>query len=173
MNVKWHERHVLGKNSSLEARIAWHKEHRKQCACRPIPATVLAAMAEGSTKRAVKSKSVSKTVSSPSHTSPALDPRFARIVARFSKEPDVSYGGKGFGSSALKCDGKIFAMMSSQGKFVVKLSKPRVEQLVRARKGAYFDPGHGRLMKEWLEVAESGLWPELAQEAHGLARAKS
>jgi hypothetical protein len=33
------------------------------------------------------------------------------------------------------------------------LSKyPRVDVLVSSGKGKYFDPGHGRLMKEWLAV---------------------
>jgi hypothetical protein len=51
----------------------------------------------------------------------------------------------------LKVDGKIFAM-HSKGKFVAKLPKDRVDELVRAGKGEYFDPGHGRLMKEWVSL---------------------
>jgi hypothetical protein len=35
-----------------------------------------------------------------------------------------------FGSSALKVHGKIFAMVSSAGQFVVKLPEARVDQLV-------------------------------------------
>jgi len=38
--------------------------------------------------------------------------------------------GKGFGSGALKVNGKIFAMMTSQRKFVVKLPKKRHDELV-------------------------------------------
>ena len=38
MNSGWHETHVLAKGASLEERIAWHREHQKRCACRPIPA---------------------------------------------------------------------------------------------------------------------------------------
>ncbi len=62
-------------------------------------------------------------------------------------------------------------MMSSKGKFVVKLPKDRVDELVRLRLGEYFDPGHGRVMKEWLAL-EGGAasWVELAKEAHGFAR---
>jgi uncharacterized protein YdhG (YjbR/CyaY superfamily) len=37
VNAEWHEKHVLGKGASLEERIAWHREHQKRCACRPIP----------------------------------------------------------------------------------------------------------------------------------------
>jgi uncharacterized protein YdhG (YjbR/CyaY superfamily) len=37
VNAEWHKKHVLGKGASLQARIAWHGEHQKRCACRPIP----------------------------------------------------------------------------------------------------------------------------------------
>ena len=37
MNSEWHQRHVLPKGASLEQRIAWHREHQKRCACRPLP----------------------------------------------------------------------------------------------------------------------------------------
>jgi hypothetical protein len=74
--------------------------------------------------------------------------------------------GQGFGSGALKVNGKIFAMMSSKGHFVVKLSEERVNELIAAGTGARFDPGHGRLMKEWLVVtADPKLWVPLAREA--------
>ena len=39
-------------------------------------------------------------------------------------------------------------------------------ELVRAGAGAYFDPGHGRLMKEWIAVPEGAApWLALAKEA--------
>jgi hypothetical protein len=80
--------------------------------------------------------------------------------------------GKGFGSSALKVSGKIFAMMTSQDKFVVKLPKERVDELVRANLGENFASRPGRLMKEWLIVFPSNnhLWTELAREAHHYVR---
>ena len=66
---------------------------------------------------------------------------------------------------ALKVNGKIFAMMSSKGKFVLKLSKKRVDELVSSGKGERFDPGHGRVMKEWVVVGdEKADWVELAKE---------
>lgn len=37
MNSTWHKQHVLPKGASLEQRIAWHREHQKRWACRPIP----------------------------------------------------------------------------------------------------------------------------------------
>ena len=44
MNSDWHKKHVLPKAASLDERIAWHREHRKRCACRPIPQKLLDAM---------------------------------------------------------------------------------------------------------------------------------
>jgi hypothetical protein len=96
-----------------------------------------------------------------------IDPRFAPVVKAFAKDRAVSRESrKGFGSGALKVHGKIFAMMSSRSKFVVKLPKGRVDELVAAGLGERFDPGHGRAMKEWI-VVESGKanWVALAKEA--------
>jgi uncharacterized protein YdhG (YjbR/CyaY superfamily) len=41
MNSEWHKKHALPKGASLEERIAWHREHQKRCACRPIPPKLL------------------------------------------------------------------------------------------------------------------------------------
>ncbi len=41
MNAEWHKKHVLPRGASLEERIAWHREHQKRCACRPIPPKLL------------------------------------------------------------------------------------------------------------------------------------
>jgi len=77
------------------------------------------------------------------------DAQMTAIAAALADQPDVSYGGQGFGSGALKVKGKIFAMRSSQGAFVVKLPRARVDELVAAGIGSRFDPGKGTLMKEW------------------------
>jgi hypothetical protein len=96
-----------------------------------------------------------------------IEPKLSPLVRAFAKDPRVSYGGKGFGSGALKVDGKIFAMISSQGLFVVKLPKDRVSELVREGRGEHFDPGRGKLMKEWFATKEkTRTWLALAQEAH-------
>jgi hypothetical protein len=96
---------------------------------------------------------------------PAIDPRFAPVIASFAKDPTVTYGGKGFGSTGLKVNGKLFAMISSKGHFVVKLPRERVDELVRSRQGKLFDPGHGRLMKQWLDFQGApSAWLALARE---------
>jgi hypothetical protein len=96
-----------------------------------------------------------------------IDSRFVRVVEAFVKDRSVNRESrKGFGSGALKVNGKIFAMMSSEGKFVVKLPKDRVDKLVSSGKGERFDPGHGRIMKEWVVVGtRQANWIELAKEA--------
>lgn len=51
---------------------------------------------------------------------------------------------------------------------MVKLPKPRVDELIAAGRGRRFDPSHGRLMKEWLAVEEDQIadWVALAREAY-------
>ena len=96
--------------------------------------------------------------------------RYSAVVDELLKCPDVTKGSpakKGFGSEALQVKGKIFAMLSSRRQFVAKLPRDRVDALVAARRGSRFDPGHGRLMKEWF-VCRPGLergWLALAREA--------
>jgi TfoX/Sxy family transcriptional regulator of competence genes len=94
-----------------------------------------------------------------------LHPAFARTAEVFAKDRQVTYG-KMFASMGLKVNGKIFAMFV-KGRFVAKLPRERVDEIVRLGKGEYFDPGHGRLMKEWVSLyGETPSWIELAREAH-------
>jgi len=93
-------------------------------------------------------------------------PEFNKVIRAFARDALVSIGdGKGFGAGGLKVDGKLFALASSRGQFVAKLPKRRVEELVAQRKGEQFDPGHGRLMREWIAVQREGDWLTLAREA--------
>ncbi len=57
-------------------------------------------------------------------------------------------------------------MMTSKGEFVVKLLKERVDKLVGEGKGQRFDPGQGRLMKEWAVIPPGkASWAGFAEEA--------
>jgi hypothetical protein len=92
--------------------------------------------------------------------------RFEQVSGRFLAEPDVTQG-TGFGANpGLRTSGKIFAMLVN-GELVVKLPKDRVQKLVAEGAGAQFDPGHGRLMKEWaaVPVASAEEWEGLVEEA--------
>jgi hypothetical protein len=99
---------------------------------------------------------------------------FARLAETVSKDPRVDppdvAKAKGFGSKGLKVARKLFAF-HSKARLVVKLPADRVDALVSEEKGERFDPGHGRLMKEWVAigVARKSLWPKIAKEALELA----
>ena len=102
------------------------------------------------------------------------DERYAEVVeallgnSNVTQASEVAGSRKGmFGSSGrLKTSDRIFAMLV-RGKLVVKLPRQRVDMLVVSGEGERFDPGHGRLMKEWF-VCGPGLereWLALAREA--------
>ncbi len=94
--------------------------------------------------------------------------RFAGLVEELAAEPGVTppgaAGGRGFGASALKVGGSIFAMLVG-GRLVVKLPAARVAGLVGDGSGGPFDAGKGRPMREWLAVADEADWGALAREA--------
>ncbi len=104
-----------------------------------------------------------------SHPSITPEERFALLVEALLSNPGVTppSDGKAFGSSGLKIQNKIFAMLAG-GRLVVKLPKSRVDVLVAAGDGERFDPRkNGQLMKEWLTVepASELEWLSLAKEA--------
>lgn len=99
----------------------------------------------------------------------AVEGRFAAIADALSKEPGVGLGegGGGFGSGALKVNGRIFAMLDSRGRFVLRLPAQRVAALIDSGDGSPFDAGKGRPMKEWVVLGEHVVdrWRDLAAEA--------
>ena len=95
--------------------------------------------------------------------------RYQALVEQMLGLPDVRppSQGTGFGSGALTVGGRIFAMLTND-RLVVKLPRQRVDALFAAGEGDRFDPGHGRIMKEWLSVSpgQEKRWDALAREAH-------
>lgn len=83
-------------------------------------------------------------------------------------------GGSGFGRSALRCHGKIFAMLV-RGQLVVKLPARRVGELIAAGQGSPFDANKGTPMREWLALgpAADSDWRDLTDEALAFARKRS
>ena len=83
-----------------------------------------------------------------------------------SRDSDETPHRTGFGSAALKVDDKIFAMLV-KGWLVVKLPQHRVDTLVTLGEGERYDPGGGRLMREWVTVGPEAEvpWLDLAREA--------
>ncbi len=96
--------------------------------------------------------------------------RYAWLVDTLTGFPEVGgfdeRGRRGFGSSALKVNGTIFAMLAA-GRLVVKLPRERVSALILDGAGAPFTAGKATPMNEWLTVtaADDQTWLSLAREA--------
>lgn len=96
--------------------------------------------------------------------------RFAALVDEFVRDSGVTPpdqpGERGFGSTALKVNGSIFAMLA-RGRLVVKLPRARVSTLIGEGVGAPFDAGKTRPMKEWLTIVadDDQTWRDLTAEA--------
>ena len=129
--------------------------------------------------KAAKSPNRAKPARSPNRAKPArsakqpvaeLPPVLAPVADAFADVRGVSRRRMFSSENAFSVNGKIFAMLT-RGCFVVKLPRERVDDLVDAGKGTRFDPGHGRLMKEWIAVEAGALpWVALAKEAHSYVR---
>jgi len=104
--------------------------------------------------------------SSKSSSVPDADPLFVPIVEAFAGNKLVARKRMFSSHNVLSVKNKIFVMLS-RGNFVAKLPKARVDELVAKGVGKHFDPGHGRLMKEWLSVPSGkASWIDLAKEAY-------
>lgn len=92
-------------------------------------------------------------------------PDFRPIAEAYAADPRVTAGVM-MASFGLKVDGRIFAM-HVRGRFVAKLPRPRVDELVESGVGVRFEPGPGRVMKEWVAVEPGAAdWEQLAGEAY-------
>ncbi len=93
----------------------------------------------------------------------------ASVVAALGADPEVRFdaSGRGFGASTLRTHGRMFAMLASRERFVVKLPQARVAELLQTGVGTPFGMGHGRVMREWVVIApmEPSGWIALAREA--------
>ena len=97
--------------------------------------------------------------------------RWEHLVADILATGTATYGNedgpkRAFGATSLKTDGRIFAMLVKD-RLVVKLPASRVTQLVEDGAGERFDPGHGRIQREWLSVFtdDPEAWRSLATES--------
>ena len=94
--------------------------------------------------------------------------RYEDLVDELVGLPGVTppAGGRGFGRSAVRFNGKIVAMFV-RGRLVLKLPGARVTELVDAGHGVRFDANKGTPMREWLSMdPESDQpWLPLAREA--------
>ena len=97
---------------------------------------------------------------------------FASVIDSLIGQPKITQA-KMFGATGLKIGGKVFSMVH-KGRLVVKLPAARVAALIKSGDGAPFDPGHGKLMKEWVAVKPmaKGVWIKLAEEARDFVGSK-
>jgi hypothetical protein len=84
----------------------------------------------------------------------SADEQFATLVERLLSRSQATYGNdeskgarRSFGSTSLKTNGKIFAMLVKE-RLVVKLPEERVNALIAEDRGERFD--NGRPQREWL-----------------------
>ena len=120
--------------------------------------------------KAAKSAKPTKRAKAAKPAASEIHPDLAPVADAFADVSGVSRRRMFSSENAFAVNGKIFAMLT-RGMFVVKLPKERVDDLVDAGKGQRFDPGHGRLMKEWIAVEAGALpWVALAKEAHSYVR---
>lgn len=101
-----------------------------------------------------------------------LSKRYEDLVDELVGLPGVTppQGGRGFGRSAVRFNGKIFIMLV-RGGLVLKLPVARVTDLVEAGHGVRFDANKGTPMREWLSLDPDSDqdWLALAREALGFA----
>jgi hypothetical protein len=84
-------------------------------------------------------------------TAAAVQKQFDGVAASLlAADPSVEQA-KMMNALGLKTSGKFFALVVKD-ELVVKLPRARVDELVAARTGRRFDPGHGRVMKEWVTL---------------------
>lgn len=90
---------------------------------------------------------------------------FQKVIDGLKGDSSVTPA-KMFGAPGLKVNGKFFVTFF-KGAFVIKLPRERVDDLVKSGQGVYFDPGMGKVMKEWVAIdpSASDEWINLAKES--------
>ena len=100
------------------------------------------------------------------------DPRFDPVVKALVHTPGFSLmQSKSGAMRGLVLEGKSFGM-SSNGRFILKLTEERAAELISEGVGKAFSPSAGRVMKGWIEITHPAAdWVALAKEAHRIAAA--
>jgi len=79
----------------------------------------------------------------------SVEALFETAAARLRAEDPALEQGRMMTATGLKTGGKFFAMVV-RGELVVKLPADRVDELEASGTGRRFEPGRGRVMKEWI-----------------------
>ena len=97
----------------------------------------------------------------------SAEDQWEKIKELFLKKENVQKQGE-----ALKIKKKMFAFPTKDGNIIVKLPKERVTELLGSGEGLPYDPGNGKIMKEWVIIPEdhSEKWIDYASEAKEFAK---
>jgi hypothetical protein len=92
---------------------------------------------------------------------------WSEVKDHFLKMSDIQKQGE-----SLKTKKKMFVMFNKQGNYVVKLPKERVTELINSGVGNPYDPGNGKIMKEWVIIPAkyTDKWIEFAEEGKNFAK---
>jgi len=97
----------------------------------------------------------------------SIEDEWVKVKEHFLKISGVQKQGE-----SIKTKKKMFAMLNKSEKFILKLPKERVQELLSAGEGKPYDPGNGKIMKEWviipMEVKDQ--WIDLTSEAMKFAK---
>lgn len=94
---------------------------------------------------------------------------YASVKAHFEKVAGVTVNA-GRGAQGLKVGAKMFAMFS-KGDLLLKMPPERVAALIAAKRGLPYDPGTGKVMKNYVVIpaAKKRSWIKLCEEAAAAA----
>ena len=92
----------------------------------------------------------------------STEDQWQKIKELFLKKEDVQKQGE-----SLKIKKKMFAFPTKDGNIIVKLPKERVTELLGSGEGLPYDPGSGKIMKEWVIIPSkySDKWFDFVEEA--------
>ncbi|NPE09805.1 MAG: hypothetical protein GNW80_16105 [Asgard group archaeon] len=90
----------------------------------------------------------------------SAEEHWLKIKEQFLKMKDVQKQGE-----ALKIKKKMFVFLNMEN-ITVKLPKERVTELLNSGEGLPYDPGNGKIMKEWVTIPleSSDKWIAFAKE---------
>ncbi|MHA2366257.1 MAG: hypothetical protein ACXAC7_20040 [Candidatus Hodarchaeales archaeon] len=96
----------------------------------------------------------------------SVEESWLKVKEHYLKMSDVQKQGE-----SLKTKRKMFVMLN-KGNFVVKLPKNRVSELISSGEGQPYDPGNGRIMKEWVIIPTDfrDKWIDFASDARKFAK---
>jgi hypothetical protein len=94
---------------------------------------------------------------------------YASVKAHFEDVAGVTVNA-GRGAQGLKVGKKMFAMFS-KGDLLLKMPPEQVDALIAAERGLPYDPGNGKVMKNYVLIpaARQSSWIELCEAAAAAA----